>query len=40
MTQHRRQHQNENDMSVYCAAVLRGTVSGTVRALIAWLLEL
>jgi hypothetical protein len=39
MTQHHRHQPNENEPKVYRAAVLRGAISGAVRALIGWILE-
>ena len=40
MTHHYRQHPNEeNTAPVYRAAILRGAISGAVRALITWLLD-
>lgn len=39
MTEHRQQHPTENEALAYRAAMLRGAISGAVRALIAWFLE-
>lgn len=39
MTQHRQHQRNKNETQVYRAAIVRGTVSGAVRALITWILE-
>ena len=39
MAQNNQQQPSESEVAVYRAAILRGAVSGAVRALIAWILQ-